>query len=202
MKPAIGILMNQFMVYSPVSRVDAKRLGLMRYFTGKPCKQGHIRERQVSNGTCFGCKAIADVKSQRKNKAAYYIRHKRWRDRNLDKVHAWAKRWQLDNPSMNSVKSRNYYAKMRGNGGKHTHQDIIEMLALQANKCCYCGTVLTRKNMHVDHIVPVSAGGSNGRDNLQILCGYCNRCKADRDELVYCKMIGIKPPKRGICAAP
>lgn len=37
-----------------IGRADAKALGLKRYFTGKPCKHGHIAERFVS-GPCVEC---------------------------------------------------------------------------------------------------------------------------------------------------
>lgn len=38
-----------------ISRAEAKALGLPRYFTGHPCKSGHVRERLVSNGVCLDC---------------------------------------------------------------------------------------------------------------------------------------------------
>jgi hypothetical protein len=34
---------------------EAKERGLKRYFTGKPCKYGHIAERWVSKGSCVLC---------------------------------------------------------------------------------------------------------------------------------------------------
>ena len=46
--------------------------------------------------------------------------------------------------------------------------------------CCECGA---RKDdgatLHVDHIVPVSKGGSDELDNLQTLCSDCNLNKSD-----------------------
>lgn len=44
--------------------------------------------------------------------------------------------------------------------------------------CRHCGT---HRNLTVDHIKPVSKGGTNDLDNLQTLCGTCNNRKNDRE---------------------
>jgi hypothetical protein len=41
-----------------ISRGAARERGLVRYFTGKPCKHGHVAERTVSNGECVVCAAV------------------------------------------------------------------------------------------------------------------------------------------------
>ena len=38
-----------------ISSAEAKAKGLRFYFTGKPCKHGHVAERQVANATCVEC---------------------------------------------------------------------------------------------------------------------------------------------------
>jgi len=38
-----------------ITRAEALEQGLKTYFTGKPCKRGHVDERQVSNWTCMEC---------------------------------------------------------------------------------------------------------------------------------------------------
>lgn len=51
--------------------------------------------------------------------------------------------------------------------------------------CQYCGAngKINRKiKLHIDHIVPVSRGGDNSADNLQVLCHVCNIRKGDRLE--------------------
>lgn len=40
--------------------------------------------------------------------------------------------------------------------------------------CQECGT---NEDLQFDHIIPVAMGGGNGPDNLQLLCGPCNRSK-------------------------
>lgn len=43
--------------------------------------------------------------------------------------------------------------------------------------CRQCGA---KKELHFDHIIPYSKGGADSIENLQILCGPCNRSKSDR----------------------
>lgn len=38
-----------------ITRLDAAKSGLKRYYTGKPCKHGHDSERWVYNGHCVAC---------------------------------------------------------------------------------------------------------------------------------------------------
>lgn len=43
------------LVALPKSRREARERGQKRYFTGKPCLQGHIAERNLS-GKCIACR--------------------------------------------------------------------------------------------------------------------------------------------------
>ena len=50
----------------------------------------------------------------------------------------------------------------------------------QAGDCAGCGQHFELRNLEVDHIVARAAGGTDHLDNLQLLCGACNRVKGDR----------------------
>jgi len=50
-----------------ITRAEAKERGLKRYFTGKPCKHGHICERNISNSGCVECKKLIQKKYYKKN---------------------------------------------------------------------------------------------------------------------------------------
>ncbi len=45
-------------------------------------------------------------------------------------------------------------------------------------KCAYCG--ITGGKLEVDHVVPISKGGSNDLSNLTTACQKCNRQKKDK----------------------
>lgn len=46
-------------------------------------------------------------------------------------------------------------------------------------KCAICGKPVMYKKMTIDHIVPISQGGTNDFSNLQLACHSCNRLKND-----------------------
>ncbi len=54
--------------------------------------------------------------------------------------------------------------------------DDVKLLVMQRDhgQCCHCGSVT---ELQYDHIIPVSRGGSDNAENLQVLCGPCNRAK-------------------------
>ena len=50
----------------------------------------------------------------------------------------------------------------------------------QEGVCASCGTHFPFRVMDVDHILPISRGGTDHPDNLQLLCSGCNRSKGGR----------------------
>ena len=57
-----------------VSRAEAKEQGLKRYFTGKPCKRGHICESWVCDRACTDC---AKEKRQTKKYKDYQLKYQK-----------------------------------------------------------------------------------------------------------------------------
>jgi 5-methylcytosine-specific restriction endonuclease McrA len=107
-----------------------------------------------------------------------------YRSRNPNKMRDWHKR----NPNAN----RAYLAKRRalilGSSDTHTADDIQEILRLQKQRCACCRCQLQKYD--VDHITPLSKGGSNGRANIQILCPVCNRQKNAKDPINFMQLKG------------
>lgn len=46
--------------------------------------------------------------------------------------------------------------------------------------CAYCGLRFKLRRLTIDHVVPLSRGGTNALTNLVLACGPCNQSKADK----------------------
>lgn len=56
----------------------------------------------------------------------------------------------------------------------------FEILRRDQFRCHYCGTEASQAELHVDHVVPQSLGGTNDPSNLVTACVECNSGKAGR----------------------
>jgi len=83
------------------------------------------------------------------------------------------------NPGMRAANKRRRRARMRGAEGTHTAADIQAQYTRQKGRCFWCGEKVG-DTYHVDHVVPLSRGGSNGPENLVIACPACNLRKHDK----------------------
>lgn len=55
-----------------VKRSDARERGLNKYFTGKPCKYGHVAQRYVGSSNCVECYRSDDYKKKQSKYASEY----------------------------------------------------------------------------------------------------------------------------------
>lgn len=88
-------------------------------------------------------------------------------------------RYRIAHQAECNARGRNRRARVRNAEGSHTKQDIQRQYNAQRGKCYYCHKKLGDR-YHVDHIVPIARGGSNGPDNLVVACPTCNCSKKDK----------------------
>ena len=84
---------------SIISRDEARALGLKRFFTGKPCKRGHVAERWAcggGGGECVEC----SLENGRKYRAA-----------DPERTRENARKWRAANLEMARERDRLCYAK-------------------------------------------------------------------------------------------
>ena len=77
----------------------------------------------------------------------------------------------------------------------HQRADIVDFLyPRQAGRCNGCGEGEKKKNLHIDHIVPLAQGGTDELRNLQLLCGSCNTSKGSRSNREFLRE--VRPRRR------
>lgn len=157
--------------------------------------------------TCNRCKRDLPVESFSKNKAAKdglqgrckpcaKESYTEWRLANPDKARAnsykQTAKLKAKNPNYHAEwEARNYAtpagrarvvanknrrrARLMEAAGEVTAEEFAELCLLYEGKCLACGRDNVRMTM--DHVIPLSKGGSNTINNIQPLCMPCNSTK-------------------------
>lgn len=58
--------------------------------------------------------------------------------------------------------------------------------------CCYCKQVFLIENLTVEHIVPISWGGSNEPSNVTLACAPCNQQRGRESWLIKKSLMQCK----------
>lgn len=107
-----------------ITKADATHQGLKRYFTGNPCRKGHVSERDI-RGKCLSCSKIVNERRKKdKNKQA-----KEWRDKNKDKC--------KENSKNDRLKHKLYFKEYQENRKKNTTEAEAEKRKIAAKKYAY-----------------------------------------------------------------
>lgn len=196
----------------PKSMKDARAQGVRRYFTGRPCKHGHVSTRVLPSGNCEECLRIYhDELRQRPDQKARakaasrrsYLRNRdkvlaksraraatgynrRYYEANKDKFIANVKAWIKANPQRRAA----YRNNRRSAHGKVSADEIENIRKMQRGKCAVCRVPLKGSGEHIDHITPLARGGENVRSNIQLLCPTCNRRKGAKDPIDFMQHVG------------
>lgn len=181
------------------ARTKARTAGETYYGVGVPCRFGHLAGRYVSTKQCVEC----HYKSYLNERRITPHRHRGRRDIEAMRVagrkayEASAKEREakaIELTELDRIRAvmhvHNRRAKKQKNGGKYTPADVTELYRLQRGRCAVC-TVALRGKFHQDHVVPLSAGGSNDKNNLQLLCPTCNHSKHARHPIEFMQSRGF-----------
>ena len=125
-----------------ITKAEAKARGLSRYFTGKPCRRGHVVERWVANGGCATCKAAIDrawgecnkprkaatMRAwQQRNKEHHAAITRAWRERNKPRKAATTRAWRAANPDQHKANKNASRARKRQAPGRYRAADIASL---------------------------------------------------------------------------
>ena len=196
--------------FQPKERAAAKAAGETTYFTGRPCKHGHIERRVTINGACLEC----CKKIQHQNLQRRLIANPDWyKDKyagNPEKYKQKAAQYRADNPEkfrqscLNSNQKRKpkkaaaemarQAAKLNATPSWLTKDDWgkIEAVYIAARQT----SLLAGFNCHVDHIVPLRGKDVCGLHvpwNLRVVSqSYNSKKQNNLDEAIL-----FEPSKSG-----
>jgi hypothetical protein len=75
-------------------RAKAIQEGRTTYFTGKPCKHGHVCERIVPGGNCIECKKLSTNIWESRNREVMRKRTRAWAKANPDKIKGYKAKYR------------------------------------------------------------------------------------------------------------
>lgn len=165
------------------------------------------KDRSKKDGlrpSCKDCKKLGDVKYILKNRKKVLLKLAEYRKNHREEL-AYKERVRRNNFSdearieynrkkliyvkSNSKKRQeivaidfsNGKAKRLGIEGKLTVNQWRELKKKYNYTCLYCKKQEPETSLTIDHIIPFSRGGLNNIENIQPLCGYCNKSKGVKE---------------------
>ena len=159
-----------------------------QYFTGKPCKYGHIAFRRAKSGECSTCRKIALKAWHDKNphKAKQYgqEQHIRSYERRKSLIQFKAFIYRRTDIGKAKINARTvaYQAAKVNRTPKWLNEDHFWMMQ-QAYELAALRTKVFGFSWHVDHIIPLRGKTVSGLHvpwNLQVIPGIDNMKKANK----------------------
>jgi 5-methylcytosine-specific restriction endonuclease McrA len=193
-------------VMEKISRSDAIARGLKWYFTGNPCKSGHVDIRQVSNKTCRSCsKTFGEAYrcSDSYRSKSGYIPLSEWRaiisersvargDKRSPEQKArrkeYARRYMAGYVRRPDVRLRSKKSKAKRKAAKRMavpnwFGELDSLVWQEAYDLCKLREKATGIKWEVDHMIPISCNSATGMhvwNNCQVIPAIMNREKSNR----------------------
>ncbi len=164
----------------------------------------HINKKKMEYHYLHRDEILARRKKHREeNKELIKKQDKDWRDKNkeaLSKKHRElyaenpqlyierTREWTKKNPKKRRANAMKHYSLKKNARGRFSDADITKLLVEQDGLCTYCRCDISQ-TYTIDHITPLSRGGSNWPDNIQLLCHSCNCSKNNKTHEEYIKLL-------------
>lgn len=141
---------------------------------------------------CKACEKIADAacnkayRSRPENKQKKHVYDKKYQQQNREHHSKLTARWNKNNPEKRTAIVKNDRHKRR-ELTKASNLPAIDLLQWEENQvkiCSYCGNHCDT-SYTIDHIDPLSKGGTHTLDNLTIACSSCNSSKNNKPLVLW-----------------
>lgn len=197
---------------TPSSWSEARDAGVDRYFTGRPCKRGHVTHRRAVNGKCSECHRLHQSEWSKKNKDKVTGYLASWYGRNKEHAAKYTKAWHEARPNYSKIKSREWgqnnreyvaeQAKIRNKlfpekakaqalkrrkyielaGPMPTADDLREIFEAQKGRCAYCKTNLRKLPTRQRHLDHIVPVAKGGTNVRSNLQFCCRPCNLRKNK--------------------
>lgn len=164
------------------ARQIAAEAGKAHYYTGKPCKHGHVAYRRVKDRVCMACDLVYKKKHPRTSEQtkAQYIKH---REKRLAQKREYRQANKGRIRALNSLRKR--YIKQRtpnwvDNDVLFLIREIYDLAAIRTKQTGFA--------WHVDHIIPLQGklvSGLHIPENMQVIPAIVNIKKKNKYEVAH-----------------
>lgn len=115
---------------------------------------------------------------QRKNPERRKKNVAKWLSENPGKTAEYSHRYRKKHPDQILKTAKERRARLNAMDGSFCAEEWIELCNKFGNKCLWCEKIGGK--LTVDHVVPISKGGSGFISNIQPLCPNCNSRKNNK----------------------
>lgn len=146
---------------------------------GQNARQRTYRDRHPEIVTADNAKRrVAQLEWQKQNRASSTKRQKEWIKAHPAEAKGYADKWKKANPEKMALKEFRYRARKQNAAGVCSAEQLLARVAVFGGKCWVpgCG----KRYTEIDHVLPLSKGGTNWPANLRPICSWHNRSKGNR----------------------
>jgi len=150
------------------------------------------KSRNSLTSYCKLCNNLISKAWHQANSDKVKARSKAYRENNLDKVKATNKAYKKSNPDKINASARKRRALEKGNGHEYyTENQVLQTYGTICNICFKkinlnaprrVGQLGWQEGLHIDHLIPISKGGSDTLENVRPTHGLCNLNKSNKEQ--------------------
>lgn len=123
-----------------------------------------------------------------RNKARKNLYSIEWGRKNKVKRKIIKDRWRAKNKERTNFLTRAYHYRKKSAKGNSSFEEIQELKSW-FSKCAYCNQ---KEAKTIDHIIPLSRGGTNDIENMIPVCVSCNSKKGAKTLIEYDPMLWLQ----------
>lgn len=130
--------------------------------------------KNAVSSECKDCAMVMHKEWYAKNREDNIKAAAEWKRRNPERAKEQQREWKQANPERKRELEHRRRARKHENGVYAISPKDMRRLA---KACVYCGSV---EQITMDHVIPISRGGTHGVGNLVPACASCNAVKNAR----------------------